>query len=412
MSVPPRTRMSALQGAREVGGPTGWAGGEGNLGDPRRRPAHDAAPQTGFSKTEISACRSSSRVFALLSLTACSSQVELAPQETVPTATMPGPAPQRRDGDAVTRNDECIACHADVADEWQRSLHREAYTSREFQHALRSEPLPVCRGCHAPEADPRRPEPTLAALGVACVSCHVPSGDDVLSAREHDAPRTAPHPVRRDLAFAGAGACAGCHEFTFSDPRPVPEYMQTTIREHAASPLRDRSCADCHMPRAGDGHRTHGFAASRDEDWMRSVVTVRAIRPAANRIEVTLDLLEDRVGHAFPTGDLLRRLAISVEVARAGPRRPQRRYLARHWATTRFGDHPPVRSEASDDRLGVGEDPRTLVFDLNSADAAMPVRWRVDYERVESILGPSEHSAVVVGHINLGQGSLAPPAQE
>lgn len=325
---------------------------------------------------------------------------------------MPGPAPQRRNRDAVAHNEECVACHGDVAAEWQGSLHREAYTAREFQHALRNEPLPVCRGCHAPEADPRRPEPALAAIGVACVTCHVPAGDEVLSAREQGAPLTAPHPVRREAAFAGAGACAGCHEFTFSDRRPVPEYMQTTIREHAVSSRRDRSCADCHMQRAADGHRTHGFAASRDAAWMRSVVTVSAVRPMADRVEVTLDLREDRVGHAFPTGDLLRRLAITVEVARAGPRRPQRRYLARHWTTARFAGGPPVRSEASDDRLGVGEDPRTLVFELSAADAKQAVRWRVDYERVEAIVGPSEHGAIVVGNINLGEGSLPPVAQE
>lgn len=321
---------------------------------------------------------------------------------------MPRPAPQQRGGDATGRNDECVACHADIAAEWEGSLHREAYTSREFQHALRREPLPFCRGCHAPEADPRRPEPALAAIGVACVTCHVPSGDAVLSARAPDAPLVAPHPVLRDAAFGGPGACAGCHEFTFPDRRPVPEFMQTTIREHAASPAKDRSCADCHMPRVADGHRTHAFAASRDEDWMRSVVDVRVHRPAADRVELTLDLHEDQVGHAFPTGDLLRRIAITVDVARPGPRRPQRRYLARHWRTTAAGPGLPVRSEASDDRLAVGEEPRTLVFALDAAEAVRPVRWRVDYERVESFVGPSEDGAVVVGMVPLAHGILAP----
>jgi len=320
---------------------------------------------------------------------------------------MPGPA-VKRDGDAVARNDECLACHADIAAEWQASLHREAFTSREFQHALQREPLPFCRGCHAPEADPRRPEPALAAIGVACVTCHVPVGDAVLSARANDAPHDAPHAVVRDVAFAGSGACAGCHEFSFPDRRPVPEFMQTTISEHAASPLRTRSCADCHMPRAVDGHRTHAFVASRDGDWMRSVVAVRADRPAADRVELTLDLLEDQVGHAFPTGDLLRRLTITVDVARPGPRRPQRRYLARHWKTAPVGGGPPVRTEASDDRLGVGENPRTLVFDLPATDAALPVRWWVNYERVESFVGPSEDGAVVVGMVPLAKGTLPP----
>ena len=61
---------------------------------------------------------SSWRAFALLSLAACSLPVEVNQQTTEPAAMMPGPAPQRREGDAITRNDECVACHADVADEW------------------------------------------------------------------------------------------------------------------------------------------------------------------------------------------------------------------------------------------------------------------------------------------------------
>src|SRR5688500_1659168 len=71
------------------------------------------------------------------------------------------------------------------------------YTSREFQQALRREPLPFCRGCHAPEADSRRPQPALAAIGIACITCHVPAGSAVLSARPAEAPQTALHPVLR-----------------------------------------------------------------------------------------------------------------------------------------------------------------------------------------------------------------------
>jgi hypothetical protein len=79
------------------------------------------------------------------------------------------------------------------------------------------------------------------------------------------------------------------------------------------------------MPRAADGHRSHRFSASRDEGWMRSVITVRAARPRGDRVELTLDLREDLVGHAFPTGDLMRRLSVQVEPERPGRPRPQRR---------------------------------------------------------------------------------------
>jgi hypothetical protein len=326
-------------------------------------------------------------------------------------AVMPGPAPLHRADDAVARNDECVACHAEIADEWQASLHRAAYTAPDFQSALRREPLPFCRGCHAPEADPRRPQPELAAIGVACVSCHLPAGDAVLSARPDDAPQHAAHPVLRTASFAAADACAGCHEFTFPDRRPVPEYMQTTAQELQASMHRGTGCADCHMPRVADAnggsHRSHAFVASRDAAWMRSAFTVDARRPAADRVELSLDLLEDRIGHALPTGDLLRRLVVSVAVD--GPDRrgtAQRRYLARHWQHARPGEGPSVRTLAHDDRLGVGDDPRVLQFTLDPADAGLPVTWRVRYERVEAFVGPGEDGARVVGGLDLYMGSL------
>lgn len=322
-------------------------------------------------------------------------------------ATMPGPAPLHRSEDAAARNGECVACHVEIADEWERSLHRAAYTHHDFQSALRREPLPFCRGCHAPEADPQAPEPGLAALGVACVSCHLPAGDAVLSARPGDAPQRADHPVLRTTQFAAADACAGCHEFRFPDRRPVPEYMQTTVREMQASAHQGRGCADCHMPLvtdAGGSHRSHTFTASRDAAGMRDAFTVTATRPAPDRVELSLALRSDRIAHALPTGDLLRRLTVSVAVT--GPdhhTRPQHRYLARHWQP---GEGSATRTLAHDDRLGVGDNPRILTFALDPADAALPVTWQVRYERVEAFIGPGEDRARVVGGLDLYAGSL------
>lgn len=357
--------------------------------------------------------RADSLFAGLLALAGCREP----PRETATAtiaATMPGPAPLHRVDDAVTRNGECTACHTEIASEWEASLHRAAYTHHDFQSALRREPLPFCRGCHAPEADPRRPEPALAELGVACVSCHLPAGDDVLSARAADAPQRAAHPVLRAASFATADACAGCHEFTFPDRRPVPEYMQTTAQELRASAHAQRGCADCHMPTVADehgGHRSHAFAASRDEAWMRDAFTVTATRPAADRVTVSLDLLADRIGHALPTGDLLRRLTITVRVDGPGARtRPQRRYLARHWKHARTGKGPAVRTLDHDDRLGVGADPRVLEFTIDAADAALPVSWSVRYERVEAFVGPGEDGARVVGGLDLHAGTLPPLA--
>jgi nitrate/TMAO reductase-like tetraheme cytochrome c subunit len=328
-------------------------------------------------------------------------------------ALMPHPAPQQRRGDPVAQNAECEGCHPEVAAEWRASLHREAYTSREFQHALRAEPLDFCRSCHAAEVS--RPAPqgdqeriaAAEALGVACVTCHLPAGDAVLAA-PRERPDAAPHPIRRDPAFASPAACAACHEFEFPDRRPVPEFMQTTVTEHARSPAADRSCADCHMPALPGGRRSHAFLASRDRAWMASVVTITAARPAADRVEITLDLDRSAVGHALPTGDLFRQIAVEALSTRRVLRPPTARAtLARHWHMRGEGGQLG-RTLDRDDRLGVDEGPRVITLQLDPADHNLPIRWRVRYERVESFVGV-KGEAVIVGGVNLGDGTLAPP---
>jgi len=344
----------------------------------------------------------------VLVLVACAAEPAAPRVVAVTPAVMPGPAPLHRVEDAAARNGECVACHDDIAAEWRASLHRAAYTSRDFQSALRSEPLPFCRGCHAPEADPRRPEPELAALGVGCVSCHLPAGDAVLSARAVDAADEAAHPVLRAAAFATADACANCHQFTFPDRRPVPEYMQTTVHEHRASTQRDRSCADCHMPRVtgADGrvHRSHAFTGSRDPDGMRAAFTVRASRPAADRVRLTLDLREESIGHAFPTGDLFRRLVVVAEVPGddGRPITTATRYLTRHFTLS--------RREVADDRVGApdlaGGD-QLIPFDLGPPAIGREIRWRVAYERV-AFPRASNDDAEVEASIIVATGTLGP----
>jgi hypothetical protein len=321
--------------------------------------------------------------------------------------TMPGPAPQAVPGRLQIDNDACEGCHAVQAAQWRGSQHQTAYREPEFQRALANEPLPFCRGCHAPEADPRRPASGWAAdIGVGCVSCHV-VGDAVLAGPGPDV--AAPHPVRREATFATPAACANCHEFGFPDNRrrARPEAMQRTIAEHAASPRADVNCADCHM-RDRTGARTHAFVGSRDPDYLREAIEVAAERIAPDRVEVRVAARADFVGHAVPTGDLFRRLTIAVRPIGPGPDRPwSRGHLARHYALQAEGG-APVRAERHDDRPHPGGPAQALRFRLDPEDAGRPVAWSLRYERVESMVEDREERALVVGSVELASGRLAP----
>ncbi|MEZ4448994.1 MAG: multiheme c-type cytochrome [Nannocystaceae bacterium] len=310
----------------------------------------------------------------------------------------PSPAVDHEAARALPTELECAACHVEVAAEWARSRHHASFTNVDFQRAYAREPLPFCRECHAPE---RAALPALEAeaLGVGCLSCHR-DGDGLVTAGA--GPTAAPHPLRRDPGFA-TRACARCHEFDFPAHADAGAgaMMQATLREHRASPFADRSCADCHMPRGG-----HDFGSTRDPEAMRRALEVEARREAG---ALVLDLRPRGVGHAFPTGDLFRRLAVHATLVgpdgRAGAhevRYLERRFVPRHHPDGRLsheGAEPLV-----DARL-VG--PTTLQIEL-PLEPAVDLVWWVDLERVDHRDAEAPERSTIAGTIRLAEGRIPP----
>lgn len=353
-----------------------------------------------------------------LAALACQAGARAQPPATPPprpepaaTTILPGPARASARPHAPADNRGCETCHQTIAGEWRDSLHHNAYADPEFARALAREPQPFCRGCHAPEADPRAPPPPeLAALGVGCVTCHAPAGlppGAVLAVPGDSLP--APHPVIASTAFAGAPACAACHEFTFPG-RPAP--MQLTVREHAASRFAATSCADCHMPWTGEGaarHRSHVFAASRDPALLQRSLHVEATRRPGT---VVLRIIPAAVGHAVPTGDLFRRLLVEAEANDEAddPVSYDARPLARHFERQRLSSLRTLQVEVADDRPGAPDnhepDGATVVLlDLGPEADAYPVRWRVIHQRVEF---HRADDVVIAGEQTIASGDLPP----
>ena len=323
-------------------------------------------------------------------------------------ATMPGPGLHGH-VDPVGENAACERCHVEIAAEWRSSLHHLSDTDPVYRRALAIEPLAFCRGCHAPEADPSGPAPApLSHLGTGCVTCHVP-GKAVLAAPTASAGTKAPspHPVEREAAFGAAGACAGCHEFAFPHrpERQARLLMQSTVSEHHASPLAGASCASCHMPDAGPPgrrHRSHVFTGARDVELVKRAVRITAER----RGTVTRIRIEPAaIGHAFPTGDLFRRLSVSAEVI--GPDQQvaaeATRQLARHFVVEKVTH---VRTLQSDDRVSAGA-PSIVDLELGPGAKGFAIGWRVAYQRVEHpITAGEDDAAVVEGEVEIASGKL------
>lgn len=295
-----------------------------------------------------------------------------------PGPSMPGPGPLHRA--TPISNASCEGCHTAIAAEWRASLHRVSFTDETFQRAIGREPDPFCVGCHAPETD--------QTLGVGCVTCHVPSRAILASPAHGSTSRKAPHDLVRTPAFATEAACAKCHEFDFPDAklRRKPLAMQRTVSEHRG---RSDTCATCHMPKR-DGHADHRFAASRDEAFVKSAVTIRARRVDATKVEIVLS--PAAVGHAFPTGDLFRRVRVTAGSAE--------RVLARHYASRQEIPGIFVRSEVEDDRVHGGD--RVVVLPATQT----PTRVRVVYERAEGPTGIPGVRVSIAGAITLFDAEL------
>lgn len=190
-----------------------------------------------------------------------------------------GPAPTV----ASTGPGSCARCHAEEARTWEASLHHRAFTDVDFQRAFAHEPEAFCVGCHAPGATSRT-DPRVAN-GVDCAACHTTSRDR--------GDGRGLHPV------GPARGCAGCHDFDDPAGRLA---LQKTAQEHARSPFRDVACKGCHMT-----GRDHAFTGGRDLERLRASI-VLDVTARDGAVDVVVDARN--VGHAFPSGDLFRRVRV------------------------------------------------------------------------------------------------------
>lgn len=326
---------------------------------------------------------------------------------------MPGPARHGPAADRIEQNRECIACHVEIAAQWEGSLHQRSFVDQDVSIALARQPRAFCRSCHAPEANPQTmPSAELGQLGVACVTCHVPPDATLPAAAVLGAPAQgvtteAPHPVVRSEAFAGTAACGRCHEF--AAPREPGVMLQSTLSEHRSSAFAADPCQSCHMPRGRDGRRAHGFAASRDPAMLRSALRTHAWRRGD---DVVVELAPGDVGHAFPTGDLFRRLSVELGHDDDGAwTKLDAVVLTRH-IETRSGGHNRGHSrgrgrvQVADDRPGASPDPTRVPLHAPGL-TARTLRWRVVYERVD-MDHPEDDDPRIFARVIVAEGHLPP----
>lgn len=234
-----------------------------------------------------------------------------------------GPTPRGLKG--VDASD-CVDCHADIVSEWLEDNHRLSYSNKYFQAGFALDHHDFCRHCHAPRAlTGNEPAGVARDDGIDCAVCHI-RGGKVIATRVTRAGQEA-HAEQAFPMMAKSEYCAYCHQFRFPDVPLLPKvafdpamFMQKTFDEWRASTAYEQGigCMECHMPLVpnskGDGrHRSHRFLGLRDLDFVRSAIRVEV--EAARRssyVSVYIRIDPHGVGHAFPTGDVLRQLRLEV----------------------------------------------------------------------------------------------------
>ncbi|MDI1435857.1 multiheme c-type cytochrome [Polyangium sorediatum] len=305
-------------------------------------------------------------------------------------------------------NARCEGCHEEVAAEWRGSLHQRSWSDPVFLAAYSIEPLPFCRGCHAPAADPQKPpDPGARAMGVGCVTCHA----DLAAEPALAGPM--PHRSRSTPGFDTAAACDGCHEFDF--PRRKGARMQATLTEHRASQHAGTPCQTCHMkPKARAGGRSgkgHRFEVREDPALLRAAVEAAAAPRSDRSILVTLRA--GAVGHAFPTGDLFRRIELRASAVGNAALRAPAVALQRVFRLEGTESGSSSRIEVRDERVPASGAPRVAVLVFPDSIEGQTIRWEVVYQRMGPTLAASFGVDLEQDEIVVATGTLripSPPA--
>jgi len=297
---------------------------------------------------------------------------------------LPGPGPRAAlvpvEGVGVPNDERCTQCHAEIAAEWRQSLHHRAWDNEYFQHARAVEPLSFCRKCHTPlVGSSAEPSPEEGHVGIGCTACHVvPAG---IVGTHNIVRRDGGHEVIGDARLGTDAACGGCHEFAFpGSRRPDVDRMQKTLTEHAQSAHAAKPCQDCHMPRVpskkGAAHRSHDFRVQGNKDMMVRAVVVDKAEIKDDSLHI--DMRPGTIGHAFPTGDLYRRVEVRVFAVDAKDKplgQPAVEILRRIFGPAHEAPHKTVPIEREDRRL---TGPRQIVLPLpkGTSRAKYEIVWQ------------------------------------
>jgi len=204
----------------------------------------------------------------------------------------------------IWKNTDCKECHPGVWEEWESSWHKMAYVDPLFKKLTNNYADTSCNDCHIPRNIPevgfgRATLPRISdkMSGIHCLSCHF-DGKAVVGTR--DLP-SAPCRPRAAPELSTELSCIGCH----NQHQLHEEWRKTVFFKKGID------CIDCHMTevdRTRDGKpfkgKHHGFISSRNRDFSKTPVLVRAVGPGdpgGKTGIIQVSIKNEKSGHDFPS---------------------------------------------------------------------------------------------------------------
>ncbi len=225
---------------------------------------------------------------------------------------------------------DCGVCHSEIYQEWQTSLHAEAFTDPFFTAYMKKDKGdPTCLVCHTPLLN-QSPfilssasgnyndlhsitnpnfDPELQQEGVTCAACHIKDG--VIYGPYKKRQLNAPHPVAYDDKFLQKSLCRQCHEVPSKDFSLMNEGVCSTGMESNSGLWAARGfiCQDCHMPPVNRPLMA-GYPAreGRKHLWpggysIQQLQKVFSFKASKEKDQLTIRITNSGAGHKAPTGD-------------------------------------------------------------------------------------------------------------
>jgi nitrate/TMAO reductase-like tetraheme cytochrome c subunit len=269
----------------------------------------------------------------------------------------------QRTGPARTQELEtsasCARCHADIWNEWQASMHAQAFTDPLVLASNQSNNFRNldCIPCHAPapvfehgigKLERVVERVTAREHGVDCLACH--RAFDHVVGPEHLAATSAGAACRPDgqADLRSPALCAPCHN------------QHNTVDEWELTPFAKAGtgCDDCHMPvverRNSDGStrsgRSHRMAGGHDPEMLAKAYLIKTeIKDGeGGRKNLVVSVTNSGAGHNFPADARHRALDVVVTLIQPDgvqvPPREARPY-GRDRGTARRRFRNPYREE-------------------------------------------------------------------